>query len=205
MRKCNIWCRKNTESSIQRSSYGCNTSIYLGGQGSNLLSYQCCESVFCSSDLWRLSVFYLYDYRHTNSEVNRSFNSRYKHSLWRTNCGDCWHCNISFLYWISVRGVGRVKCWLWSLQLVVGERVTSWWCVHRSMSALSTPGGGGTTAQSKPASGKQKYQKLDINSLYCANRVSTTPKTYGFCVKLAAKNNWWKRQYRYIAPCLSHR
>lgn len=57
------------------------------------------------------------------------------------------------------------------LQLVVGERVTSWWCVHRSMSALSTPGGGGTTAQTKPTSGKQKYQKLDINSLYCANRV----------------------------------
>lgn len=59
------------------------------------------------------------------------------------------------------------------LQLVVCARVTSWWCVHRSMSALSTPSGGGTTAQSKPASGKQKYQKLDINSLYCANRVST--------------------------------
>lgn len=38
------------------------------------------------------------------------------------------------------------------------------------MSALSTPGGGGTTAQSKPTSGKQKYQKLDINSLYCASR-----------------------------------
>ncbi|XP_047515176.1 protein PRRC2B-like isoform X1 [Pieris napi] len=38
------------------------------------------------------------------------------------------------------------------------------------MSALSTPGGGGNTAQSKPTSGKQKYQKLDINSLYCANR-----------------------------------
>ncbi|XP_053600828.1 protein PRRC2C isoform X2 [Plodia interpunctella] len=38
------------------------------------------------------------------------------------------------------------------------------------MSALSTPGGGGTTAQTKPTSGKQKYQKLDINSLYCTNR-----------------------------------
>ncbi|KAJ0181030.1 hypothetical protein K1T71_003115 [Dendrolimus kikuchii] len=38
------------------------------------------------------------------------------------------------------------------------------------MSALSTPGGGGTTAQSKPTSGKQKFQKLDINSLYCVNR-----------------------------------
>lgn len=38
------------------------------------------------------------------------------------------------------------------------------------MSALSTPGGGGTSTQNKPTSGKQKYQKLDINSLYCANR-----------------------------------
>ncbi|CAK1548241.1 unnamed protein product [Leptosia nina] len=38
------------------------------------------------------------------------------------------------------------------------------------MSALSTPSGGGNTAQSKPTPGKQKYQKLDINSLYCANR-----------------------------------
>lgn len=77
----------------------------------------------------------------------------------------------SVVWWSYLRlskCVSRCICWL---QLVVGARVNSWWCVHRSMSALSTPGGGGTTAQSKPTSGKQKYQKLDINSLYCVNRV----------------------------------